>query len=243
MAITVSQNQAGTQTTTASGSYSVAATSFTPASGDLMLAYVGIFDCLTGSASCTGGDVTWTKLLDEDGSGGLRDGFAFGATATAATAVVVSCGYSASATGGYAFIRAFAIQGHGGFGTVTSTFVETNSSLVVGTIPHGASSAIFAGHVSSQPDSILPTTFTGAGSLSSLSVAGGTLAHYVAHNLDIGASGTASVQWGTVPGTLVARRRLMLIEVLPTATVTFNYNLLEHRVMRGAGRGLMRGVA
>ena len=242
MAITVSQNQAGTQTTTASGSYSVSATSFTPASGDLMLAYVGIFDCLTGSAVCTGGDVTWTKILDEDGSGGLRDGFAFGATATAATAVVVSCGYSASATGGYAFIRAFAIQGHGGFGSAVSTFVETNSSFIVGTIPNSASSAIFAAHVSSQVDPVLPATFTGAGSLSS-AVAGGTVALYVAHNLDIGASGTASVQWGTNPNTLVARRRLLLVEVLPSATVTFNYNLLEHRVMRGAGRGVMRGVA
>ena len=242
MAITVSQNQAGTQTTTASGSYSVSATSFTPASGDLMLAYVTIFDCLTGSAVCTGGDVTWTKLLDEDGDG-LRDSFAFGATATAATAVVVSVGYSASATGGWAYVRALAIQGHGGFGTVTSTAANTNTTLIIGTIPNSASSAIFAGYGATQPDGNLPTTFTGAGSMSTVA-GGGTVSLNIAYNLDIGASGTASIQWGVTPGgTTVSRRRLLMVEVLPSATVTFNYNLLEHRVMRGAGRGLMRGVA
>ena len=241
MAITVSQNQAGTQTTTASGSYSVAATSFTPASGDLMLAYVVVFDALTASATCTGGDVTWTKLLDEDGDG-LRDCFAFGATATAATAVVVSVGYSASATGGWAYVRALALQGHGGFGTVTSTAANTNTTLIVGTIPNAASSAVFAGYGATQPDGNLPTTFTGAGSMST-QVAGGTVSLNISYNLNVGASGTATIQWGQNPGTTVSRRRLLLVEVLPSATVTFNYNLLEHRVMRGAGRGLMRGVA
>ena len=248
MAITVSQNQAGTQTTTASGSYSVSATSFTPASGDLMLAYVTIFDAADGSAVCTGGDVAWTLVANEDGTGSVglanRDGFVFRSTATAATAVVVSCGYTALTTGGYAYIRALALQGHGGVGSVFATSTDANSTLFIGSVSHSASSAIFASHHTTQPDGNLPTTFTGAGSMSSaLAGAIGTIALNIAYNLDIGASGTETVQWGTTPGTTVARRRYFLVEVLPAATVTFNYNLLEHRVMRGAGRGLMRGVA
>lgn len=242
MAITITQNVVGTQTTTATGSYSLTATSFTPASGDLMVAFVTIFDAVTGVATCTGGDVSWNLLAEEDGTALNRDGFVFGATATAATAVVVQVDYSATATGGYAFGRALVLQGHAGFGSITTTFVDAATTLVVGTLNHTANSAVLTGHHSNQPETNLPTTFTGAGSLTS-PAAGGTVSMNVSYNLDIGASGTASIQWGTNPGTSMTRRRVTMIEVLPAATVTFNYGLLEGIVQRGVSRGVGRGVA
>ena len=234
------QTVSGTQVATNVGSITA---SLTPSAGNLMIA-VFTQNRGTGPVAFTGGDVTWTELINSTAALSNPDerAFMFGATATAATAVSVDGSYTLSTgSGGRSIVFVHEVSGHSGFGSVIATGTIASSTLrSVTIVTTAASAAILTSHHGATLEGNEPTTFTGLGS----AVLGApVVAMNNAVNTAIGVAGTYVVEWGADPGTSIALRRILAVVIVPAATVTFNYSNLEHRVMRGAGRAVMRGVA
>lgn len=234
---TVQTVSATTQATNAS---SLSAT-LTPGVGSLLLAWLMV--ARGTSATFTGGSVTWTEIGSLPNSAGSV--FLWGATATAATALSVEGSYVAAVTDGKSILVVTELSGHIGWGVATATSVTGNTTLGSVTLTTtSANAAIYTceGVGTAIIEGNEPVGYTVEYEGTVLGAAG-DYGHAVASTADAGVAGAKVITWGTSPGTTIGGRRILVVEVKPSVTVTFNYNLLEHRVMRGAGRGVMRGVA
>ena len=240
MAVAVVQTSTGYQVATNVGSVT---SSLTPASGNLLVAFLTVNNS-TGAATMADANYTWASAIISTGGnlGPLVAGWVFVTTATANTLVSATGTYGLTAgTGGRSRLNIIELSGHNGYGVTTATFATAAATLLtVNIVTTSSGMAILTGHHSNTLETNLPATFSGLGSFST---SGPAIAFNWSYNATLGAAGTYAVQWGANPGTSMDRRRITVLEIIPAVTVTFNYNLLEHRVMRGAGRGLMRGVA
>ena len=243
MTAAIVQTVVATTTSTAAASLSAA---ITPASGNLLVAYLTI-TLATGTVTFTVGDVVWSFINEIPSSGTVVQVSAWSAIPTASTAVSVDVTYTGSGgTGGKAALTVSEFTLHNGVGVSTIGTVAGASTLIsVPLVTTSANAAILTSH--GAPNATLEGNLpTGYSSLAGDSVlgAGNDFSYQLAGTSDGGAAGTHTVQWGANPGTSIpGGRRVIAIEIIPAATVSFNYNLLEHRVMRGAGRAVMRGVA
>ena len=219
------------------------ALSFTPTAGNLLVGFLTIANS-TGPATIVDSNYTWVGVMTNTSgaSAPMDHAWVFITTATAATQIDATGSYSLNAgTGGRSRLNVFELGNHAGYGSVVSTFSSASTTLLsVNIVTTANNAAVVTGHHSNTLETNKPATFTGYGSYST---SGPALSFNWAANPDMGVAGTYAVQWGSNPGTSMDRRKTTAVVILPSATVTFDYNLLEHRVMRGAGRGVMRGVA
>lgn len=240
MAIAVVQTSTGYQVATNVGSVT---TSLTPSSGGLLVAFLTINNS-TGPATMVDANYTWVGVVTSTvgAAGPFEAGWIFVTTATANTLVNATGTYGLNAgTGGRSRLNIVEMSGHNGYGVTTSTISTAAATLLaVNLVTTSSGMAILTGQHSNTLETNLPTTYSGLGSFST---GGPVIAFNWSYNTTLGGAGTYAIQWGANPGTSMDRRRITAIEIIPSVTVTFDYNLLEHRVQRGVGRGMMRGVA
>ena len=221
-------------------------TTFTSTSGNLLLAAMSVFNSTSSPPIVFTSTLTWAEVLT--GSNGIRDYALWRSTSTGGTMTLIG-EYTADATGGMNVMVVTEISGHNGLGVVYSTTTASgNSQALVGSIvPTSDNSAIYA--FMYARGNATDTRFTASGfafaTARAASAAGNAVVLHVWVNLDIGPAATVTGTWGSGgAGTFLGDRMMFWVEVKQNVVAgTFNYNLLEHRVMRGAGRGLMRGVA
>ena len=246
MAVTFIASTSTVVSAIASGSITLATATST--SGNILFAGVLVYN----STSTPPMDFTSTLAwgLAASGSSGVNnpDNGLWAATSTGGTNTFQSF-YTADATGGQSCLILTEFAGHNGTGVTYNTATTTgNSQWLAGSIVTTSNNSAVVAYAYCRGAN-LDTRFTGSGfalATARGSTAGGSgVVLHAFYNVDVGAAGTYTFGWGNAgSGTNLTSRMLFLVEIKQNVVAgTFDYNLLEHRVMRGAGRGLMRGVA
>lgn len=227
---------------TATGAHVLDSPSWTPGNGSIILAGITV-RALTGAYTITGGGLTWTELLQ---TGSANDVRMVVWSATGGGGVMTAeASYTASgAISGKSLFIIAEVGAHNGVGSIAGTTTAGATTLVVGTAVTTSNNSgifIFTGNRAGS-DLLFDANYTVQTSMVN-SASGYTLAAALWSDTDADAAGSRTVQWGQNPGTSITSRAMVMVEIKQALSGGFDYNLLEARVMRGAGRGVMRGVA
>ena len=225
----------------------IALTDFTSTTGNLILVGVGVRNSTSSPLiGISGGGLTWTVISTGSAVASTLDYGVWYATSDG-NAMTISASYTGDSTGGNSIIVATEVTQHSGIGVTYTTATTTgNTTLLSGSLVTTSNNSgvwVFnAGRaLGTGTDAVITAGFSLVTAQSSTAIVPNVTVT-VAQDDDVGAAASIPFAWGTSPGINVPARIMVMAEIKP-ATVTFNYNLLEHRVMRGAGRGVMRGVA
>ena len=246
MAVTFVASTSTVVNATASGSITLATATST--SGNLLFAGVSVFLSTSTPPMDFTSTLTWGLAASGSVSGTSPDNGLWAATSTGGTNTFQSF-YTADATGGQSILVLTEFAGHNGTGVVYSTGTGTgNTQALNGSIVTTSANSAVVAYMFGRGAGLDQRATASGFSLATVrasSAGGSALMSAVFYNADIGSAGTYTFTWGNAgSGTNLAARMMFLVEIKQNVVAgTFDYNLLEHRVMRGAGRGLMRGVA